>query len=106
TPPPPPLRKASRVARRRLASAGGRRPRRAGHLRAPCGPHPSAAGRRGGGAEGVLRAMSGFLSFPSDSSDDSEEYDEESMAGPEALLFKALGWPTAPPNDAARHRGA
>lgn len=47
------------------------------------------------------------LSFPSDSSDEEpEEYDESLMAGPEALLFKALGWPLAAPNDAARHRGA
>lgn len=51
--------------------------------------------------------MNGGLHFPSDSSDEEpEEYDEPSMAGPEALLFKALGWPLASPNDAARHKGA
>jgi len=37
------------------------------------------------------------LLFPSDSSDDSDagEYDEDAMAGPEALLFKQFGvlWP-------------
>ena len=40
--------------------------------------------------------MSG-LWFP-DSSNDTEEYDEEAMAGPEALLFKQFGacWPSHP----------
>jgi len=41
--------------------------------------------------------MSGLL-FPSDSSDESEEWDDEEMTGPEALLFKKFGalWPTSP----------
>lgn len=49
--------------------------------------------------------MSGFFPFPSDSSDDSVEYDEAEMAGPEALLFKHAAWPGSPFHG-AQHRGA
>ena len=54
--------------------------------------------------------MSGLL-FPSDASDSSddsaEEYDEEAMAGPEALLFKHFsGLWVGTPFEGALHKGA
>lgn len=51
------------------------------------------------------RSVSGGFAFPSDSSDDSIEYDETEMAGPEALLFKHGFWPIAP-FEGAQHHGA
>lgn len=51
--------------------------------------------------------MSGNFALPSDSSDGGEaaEYDEQEMAGPEALLFKHASWFGSPFNG-AQHRGA